>query len=157
EEQSVPEQRKLHKLISPKERAIEHRLRQPISLNFKEVPLEQAIKDLTIASGIQVAPDMPSLQDARVKLDAPVTIVVDNISMKAALDRMVAPFRLRWIIENEAVMITTQEKGSRLARMTYNVGDLIVSMAQVDGKAKRAGTFGESLKELIQNNVARSG
>ena len=91
EEQSVPEPMKAAQPRDAKERAIEHRLRQPISLHFKEVPLTDAIKDLSIVSGIQFVPDLRALKAARVNPDAPVSINAENIEMKHALNLLLRP------------------------------------------------------------------
>ncbi len=117
----------LHQLRDPKERAIEYRLRQPISLNFKDVPLEQAIKDLSVLSGVQVQADHAALEDAKVNLQSPLSISVDNIDMKSALKLMLNRLRLSYTIENQCLMITTPERTiGRLKTVTYPVGDLIV-------------------------------
>lgn len=116
-----------HELSDPKERAIEYRLRQPISLNFKDVPLEQAIKDLSLLSGVQVQPDIAALEDAKVNLQSPLSIDVSNIDMKSALNLMLGRLRLAYTIENQCLMITTPQKTTgRLRRVTYPIGDLIV-------------------------------
>ena len=113
----------------PKERAIEYRLRQPISLHFKDVPLRDAIKDLAITSGIQVVPDLAALQKARVNLDSPLSISVENIDMKFALNILLKPLALSYVIEDQVLKVTTEEntKG-RLVRVTYPIADLIVAV-----------------------------
>src|SRR6185436_15400938 len=55
-------------LRNAKERHIESRLLQPISLHFKDVPLSQAIDTLKIESGLQIAPDLRALKDAGIDL-----------------------------------------------------------------------------------------
>jgi type II secretory pathway component GspD/PulD (secretin) len=116
-----------HELRDPKEKAIEYRLRQPISLNFKNVPLEQAINDLTVQSGIQVVADKKAFQDARINLDSLLTFSVENISMKSALNLMLRELGLSYTIEHQVLLITTPDRTSgRLVRITYPVADLIV-------------------------------
>ncbi|MSQ93525.1 MAG: hypothetical protein EXR98_03090 [Gemmataceae bacterium] len=118
-----------HPLRDPKERAIEYRLRQPISLHFKDVPLEQAIKDLTVTSGIQVVPDYAALDLEKINLQSPLTISVDNIDMKSALKLMLNRLKLTYTIENQVLMITTESNTSgRLVRVTYPIADLIVAV-----------------------------
>jgi hypothetical protein len=140
---------------SPRELGIEFRLRQPISLNFKNVPFNQAIKDLANVSGVVVVPDTVALKEGRVNLDVPVSIRLDNVSMKSALNLWLAPLGLRWIIQDEVVIITTPEKGSQTIRKRYYVGDLIEAMARAAGSVEKADLCCESLKEVIQNTVAK--
>jgi Flp pilus assembly secretin CpaC len=116
-----------HELRDGKERAIEYRLRQPISLHFKDVPLEQAIRDLTLMSGVQVQPDYAALDAQNINLQSPLSISVDNVDMKSALNLLLNRLKLSYTIENQVLMITTPEKTKgRLVRVTYPVGDLIV-------------------------------
>ena len=116
-----------HDISDPRERAIDSRLRQPISLNFKDTPLQEAIDTLTQLSGIQVLADKKALKEAHVNLDSPMTIKVENINMKNALNLMLNELGLTYTIEDEVLKITTPEytKG-RLVRVTYPVADLIV-------------------------------
>src|SRR5262249_11301537 len=95
----------IHELRDEKERKIEYRLRQPISLNFKDVPLQQAIKDLSLLSGVQVQPDMKALQEAKINLESPLSISVDNIDMKYAVKLLLNPLGLTYTIENQCLMI----------------------------------------------------
>lgn len=116
-----------HENKNIKERGIEYRLQQPISLNFNNVPLREAISTIAIQSGVQVVPDLRALQDAKVNLDAPLTSGADNIAMKNALNILLSPMRLTYIIEDEVLKITTEDRTKgRLVRITYPIADLVV-------------------------------
>lgn len=116
-----------HLLKDPKERAIQYRLRQPISLNLKDRPLKDAIKDIAILSGVQVVPDDLELQKARINMDSPLSISVENIDMKFALNILLRPLQLTYIIEDQVLKITTENRTiGRLTRITYPIADLIV-------------------------------
>ncbi len=102
-------------------------MKQPISLNFNNTPLREAINVMSIQSGIQVVPDMRALQEAKVNLDAPLSGGADNINMKNALNILLKPMRLTYIIEDQVLKVTTENRTKgRLVRITYPVGDLIV-------------------------------
>src|SRR5436190_154774 len=88
------------------QKQIEDRLRQPISLNFKDVPLRQAAADLSLVSGIPVVLDMAAMDDAKINLDSPISICVDNVDLKSALNILLNRLRLRFVIENDAIIIT---------------------------------------------------
>jgi len=112
-----------------KERAIEYRLKQPISLNFKDVPLRQAIKDIAIQSGVQAIPDLGPLQDERVNLDAPLSISVEDIEMRAALNILLNPMKLTYVIEDQVLKITTENRTKkRNIRVTYPIADLVIQV-----------------------------
>jgi hypothetical protein len=93
-------------LFNPKERAIEYRLKLPISFNLKAVPLSQAIRDLSLISGVMIVPDLASFAANRIDLDTPVTLAADNISMESALNLLLKNLRLTYVIENQALQIT---------------------------------------------------
>jgi general secretion pathway protein D len=98
------------KSLSPKERAIEYRLDQPISVTLKEVPLEEALKMLSTLSGVRVVPDYNSFQETgRCALAMPVSIAVENVSMRSALNLILGDLDLRWVIEDEVVKVTAAD------------------------------------------------
>src|SRR5262249_666864 len=99
EEQSTPAPKKAAPQASPKENAIQYRLKQPISFNFKEVPLQQAIKDLAVLSGIQIVPDQLAFKEARVDLNVPISGNVQNVNMSYALNIVFNPLGFRYVIE----------------------------------------------------------
>lgn len=114
-------------LKDEKERKIQYRLKQPISFNFKDAPLQQVIQDLTKLSGVQVQPDMRALQEARIDVNAPLSSNVEDVDMKFALNILLNPLHLTYIIEDQVLKITTENRTrGRLVRVTYPVGDLIV-------------------------------
>jgi hypothetical protein len=150
EEQSAPDP----KQRSTKEKAIEYRLRQPISVCFKDVPLKQALKDLSVHSGIQAIPDLVAFEKARIDLDAPISISVENTEMKSVLNLILKKMELRFIIQNDVLLITTADRNGRMTRVTYPVADLVAPTPVFEGQA--AGTTREELlMDLIKDNVAK--
>jgi type II secretory pathway component GspD/PulD (secretin) len=118
-----------HDLRDPKEKAIEYRLRQPISFSFKDEPLERAIETLSLSSGVPIMVDRKALRDARINLESPLTFSAPNIDMKSALNLMLRDLDLSYTIENQVLLITTpQNTIGRLVRVTYPIADLIVTV-----------------------------
>ena len=154
EEQSIPVPKKPGNQPSAKEKAIQDRLKEPISVNFKEVPLREAIKVIAIQSGIQVVPDTRALQEAKINMDAPVSGSVDNIKLKNALAILLKPMRLRWVIEGEVLKITTEDRCGRLIKATYKVGDIVSPPPTVVGQEPPK--MEAELMELIQSTVAKN-
>ncbi|MBI3822486.1 MAG: hypothetical protein HY289_07380, partial [Planctomycetes bacterium] len=89
-----------------KQAAIEKRLREPISLNFKNVPLRDVVKDLTAASGVPVLLDMRALRRNNIDLDATVSVEVDDVSMNTALDLLFGPLDLGHVIQDDVIIIS---------------------------------------------------
>lgn len=113
----------------PIERAIERRLDEPISVNFKDTPLRQVISDLQSLSGngMNIVPDTSALQDASISLEQPLSLSVDKISLKSVLNILLDQVKLTYVIKDQALQITTKEKAKgRMKMVTYQVTDLVV-------------------------------
>jgi type II secretory pathway component GspD/PulD (secretin) len=109
------------------EKAIESRLRSPISLNFKNTKLSQVIDDLHDLSGVNVIADKAALDEAGISLDREVDLKVENVSMKSALNVLLSQIHLTYVIKDEMLQITTEDnaKGKQV-RVVYPVADLVV-------------------------------
>src|SRR5262249_13680230 len=139
----------------PKESEVEQRLRKPISLGFRDVPLRQVVRDLTNASGVPVVLDEQALRCAAVNLDAPLSIEVDNIDLKSALKIVLDKVGLRFIVEDDAIKITVPDRGGRKYRASYNVADLVDAVPAFEGQ-KPAETNEAQLMKTIMDNVAKN-
>lgn len=154
EEQSLP----TSKALDVKERAIEYKLRQQISLQFKEVPFQDAIKELATISNIAIVIDIRAMKEARVDLRAPVSCSANNVTMQKALRSLLDPLRFRFVIENQVLTITTAGRTGRLTRVTYPIGDLVEAAQKEAARQKQAKSQDEIasvLKTLITNTIAK--
>ncbi|HEX5271670.1 MAG TPA: hypothetical protein VFW33_14330, partial [Gemmataceae bacterium] len=114
-------------LKSEKEREIEHRLDTPVSLNFREVPLGKVLDDITAENEINVLPDLPALNNKGISLSEPVTFHVDNMTLKSALTNMLHNMGLTYVVEHEALRITTPENArGNLILVPYQVTELVI-------------------------------
>ncbi|GIW80136.1 MAG: hypothetical protein KatS3mg105_1943 [Gemmatales bacterium] len=115
-------------LKSPKELEIERRLSEPISFNFKNVSLGEAIEDLNNLTGINVVPDYAALEEEGISLDQPLSLSLSSsISLKSALNLLLGQAKLTYIIKDEVLKITTPRRArGKLVQKTYQVADLVV-------------------------------
>jgi type II secretory pathway component GspD/PulD (secretin) len=111
-----------------RERLIEQRLNTPVSLNFINTPLRQAIQDLhEISGGLNVVPDTLALTEAGINMERQLSLKVENISLKSALNMLLRQVNLTYIIKDEALQITTEEHAKGKGKIvTYPVADLVV-------------------------------
>jgi type II secretory pathway component GspD/PulD (secretin) len=110
-----------------KEREIESRLTRPVSLNFTDTPLQRVISDLHALTGINFHIDSPALREEGISLEQPVSLNLDQISLKSALNLMLHTAQLTYVIKNEVILITTEAHAQgQLTPMTYQVADLII-------------------------------
>ena len=117
------------------QRRIEQRLLARIDLNFNETPLKQVIEDLQQIAQVNVVADTDALQEAAVSLDLPLSLKVEDMSLKSALNILLKQARLTYVIKDEALQITTEEHAKGKLRMvTYQVADLVVPIGSGDNE-----------------------
>jgi type II secretory pathway component GspD/PulD (secretin) len=110
------------------ERDIERKLQRIIpGVNFQQTPLSTVLRDLSALSGINIVSDKAALTEANIGLDQPLSLSVENISMKSVLKLLLQQVNLTYVIKDEVLQITTESwaKGQR-NRIVYQVGDLVV-------------------------------
>jgi hypothetical protein len=129
---------------------IERALAAPLhstGLEFTEQPLKDVINQLQEEYGIPIQIDTAELETAAIGTDSPITVSLHNISLKSALRLMLKPLQLTYIFQDEVLMITTQEAGSKhLSTCVYNVQGVI---DESDPKSM------QSLIDAIEYCVAR--
>ena len=67
-----------------REKEIEHRLEEPITIEFKDTPLSKVIDDLRSYKNMNIVIDQAALEDEGIKTDLPITQKLEGISMKSA-------------------------------------------------------------------------
>jgi type II secretory pathway component GspD/PulD (secretin) len=112
---------------SEKERQIESKMQSPISLNFSDTPLRQVIDDLRDWTGINIVPDEPALGEDGISLDRPITMKLEGVSLKSALNLILHQVHLTHVIKDDVLQITTESHArGKLQTKSYNVADLVM-------------------------------
>jgi hypothetical protein len=88
---------------------LETRLFEPVSVRIKNVPLQQAIRNLAHASGVRMALDHADLKAGGVDLNTPVSLALENTSLHTALGQLLNPLRLTYEIEQGMLKIKRME------------------------------------------------
>jgi type II secretory pathway component GspD/PulD (secretin) len=110
-----------------KELEIERKLNTPVSLNFVDQPLRQVINDIRDWNGINIYIDEPALLQEGVSLDRPISIKLDQVSLKSALNMVLHNVHLTHVIQDEVLRITTEAQArGKLMPVVYQVADLII-------------------------------
>jgi type II secretory pathway component GspD/PulD (secretin) len=129
------EQAKKRKPLSPitidqrsdKDKAIERRLSTPVSVSFEGAPLGKVIDELRDVNGINIVIDDPALQEQGISLESPITIKLDQVSLRSALNMILHKVHLTHLVKDEALQITTEERAKgKLVAVTYQVADLVI-------------------------------
>jgi len=131
-----------------KERQIERRLDAHVSLNFKDVALGKVLDELATTQDINILPDGAALDEKGISLTMPVTFHIEDMSLKGALKNLLNNFHLTYVVEDEALKITTPDNArGKCVLVPYSVGGLLPADAKSSPETQQ-------LINLIQSAIA---
>ena len=131
-----------------REREIAQKLQTPVSMTFSDEPLGHAIEQLAAWNNLNIYVDRPALEEEGVNLERPVSLRVDQVSLKSALTQLLDQVKLTWIIKDEVLQITTPDGAqNKLKLRTYPVAKLL------RGDLPGTGAPHERLIALITQNI----
>lgn len=100
---------------SDSEKAIEEALATPLNsggLDFQDAPLEEVVDFLRTEYEMEMQIDERSLDELGLSPDDPVNVNLRNISVEAALNILLRPMDLTYIIDNEVLLIVSEEEAA---------------------------------------------
>lgn len=137
---------------SSAEKEIEGRMNQSVNLNFNNLPLKDVLEDIRAMYQINIVPDMAALEQEGISLDRPVTLKLEQISLKSALNLMLRNVHLTWVVKDEVLQITTESQArGKMSTVTYQVTDLILP---VENHGSVSGT---NMNPLITRGTGTNG
>src|SRR5262249_45828095 len=126
---------------------IETRLTRPVSVSFQKFPVQLVCRDLQALSGIRIVLDTTALSDAGIGLDQPLSLQVENISMKSVLNLLLKQVNLTYQIKDDVIVITPEAWNiGRFPQVTYPIAKYLGGM-EPDKKV-------DQLIKLITNTIA---
>ncbi len=112
---------------SQEEIRVQKSLSRQVSLHFNDAPLAEVMEDIATNAAINVVLDDFGLNEVGVTTDTPITINVEGIKLKSALNLILKPMDLDYAIEDEVLKITTTSRQQgELKAIVYPVADLVV-------------------------------
>jgi general secretion pathway protein D len=113
---------------SEKELQIERKLRTPVSANFRDRPLTEVLDQLGKLADVNIHLDPQGLVEEGVASETPVTIDLrEEISLRSALNLILEPLRLSYVIKDEVLKITSEQmRDGEVYTVTYSVADLVI-------------------------------
>ncbi|MGY8768201.1 MAG: type II secretion system protein GspD [Pirellulales bacterium] len=114
--------------LSEDEMRIQEALKTKVDVNFEKQPLQTVMDTLANMAGINVRLDSLGLANEGVTYSTEVTIKMQQpIMLKSALNHILQPLRLSYVIQDEALKIISESQKSRdTYTETYNVADLVL-------------------------------
>lgn len=139
--------------MSERDKAIAAKLDQPVMARFKDQPLIDVVQELGRTAGINVYLDPRGLDELGIAPDSRVTLNLSTeVSLKSALNLILEPLELGYVIKDEVLKITSQQRrGGEVYVDTYHVADLVIPIPNFV-PTSRMGLAGE-----LQNAHARLG
>jgi type II secretory pathway component GspD/PulD (secretin) len=106
---------------------IELKLEKPISVEFRDTPLNLAIENLQTVTGLPLWLDTRALQEERIsEVQLTSFKLGTSLATKNVLACVLEPCGLSYVIENDVVKITTVKKAKgRLHTKVFSVADLV--------------------------------
>ncbi len=143
------------------EMRVRRSLSQPVSLHFNNAPLSEVLKYIADTQGINVMVDETGLTEEAVTSSTPISINVDGIQLKSALNLILDPLNLGYTIQNEVLNVTSRmRKQGGLETIVYQVADLIVPVsmnAPVSRLNSGSGYGGDSPNILVPKGLQSVG
>ncbi|QDT88822.1 thioredoxin domain-containing protein [Gimesia algae] len=138
----------------------EHRLHQAlmkeVSLNSEKIPLVDVLRSLQQSEGINLFIHSRGLEEEGVELKTPVTIHVDGVTLKSALNLILEPLQLAYQVRDNTLVITshTRAQGKKVV-ISYPVADLAIPIppggpVPFDEKALSARSSANDLDKLTK-------
>lgn len=111
---------------TPEEQRILAALDEQTGIKFADTPLIDALRFLQRQHEINLVMDIPSIEQAGTRTDAPVDLELSGIRLRSALRIMLSDFKLDFVVRNEALTVTSKARAEQwLITRTYPVRDLI--------------------------------
>ncbi|MFH1266121.1 MAG: hypothetical protein ABIK89_10365, partial [Planctomycetota bacterium] len=111
-----------------RELEIEEKLKTPVMLEFENAPLSQVMDYLARMAAVNLHLDSQGMAEMAVTSEDPVTIQFSQeISLESALNLILEPRHLTYVIKDEVLKITSEDnREGELFREVYNVADLVI-------------------------------
>ena len=109
------------------EKQIEQSLSRQVSLHFEKTPLVEVIQHIQKIADVNIVLDTAALEEEHVPTSTEVTIGVDGITLRSALNLILDPLNMGYMIKDEVLLITSRlkQQGTTVL-LTYPVADLVI-------------------------------
>lgn len=89
---------------------IEAELRKQTDVDFQDAPLTDVMTFLSDFHNIPIIIDHEALTEAKIKTDTPITRTLTGGKLESALNIILTPLKLDYVIDNDVMMVTTAKQ-----------------------------------------------
>jgi hypothetical protein len=113
--------------VSHSVEAIKRALKEQVSLNLGRVSLKEGLDYIGDKFKIEVQLDGNAIRDVAIDPTAtPIDLTIKNVALRSALDLILSPFNLTYVIKDEVLLITSKDKAATmLETRLYDVRDIV--------------------------------
>lgn len=112
-------------LDEPQHFALREKLDTPVSVDWNNLPLVQAVGDLAQQTGARIRLDVAEFREHRVREREPVSLTLARQPLRVVLDVVLGPLELDWILSDGVLWITSADRAERsLKAAVFDVRDL---------------------------------
>ena len=106
--------------------AIEKKMTDEVTINFDKQPITEAVSFLENYTGLNIEIDPKALAEEGFTPETPVSLSVNKIKLRKALELLLRPLNLTYTIDDEVILITSPQSGAaKTYSKIYYVGDLV--------------------------------
>lgn len=126
---AVPQLKEIKQAFYPALTKHEQEIQKALNTNtegdFPDIPLGKVINSFQTQHGINIFLDARALEQEGLTADEPINVSLSGISLKSALNIILKPIGLNYVVNNEVLMITTADDVARTLNVRiYPVADL---------------------------------
>jgi hypothetical protein len=132
------------------ERAVNEALTRPINVDFRGMPLSDAVAAINQSCGVAFMLDHLELEQAGVAEDTKIQVAIPAATADTALAVMLRSLELTWVVRDGQAMVTTVSNAETIMEMrVYPVYDLVVAHDE-----KGAYADFDSLIDVVTSTIA---
>ncbi|QDT40570.1 hypothetical protein Pan241w_06270 [Gimesia alba] len=106
------------------EKQFQEQLKENVEAEFVDAPLSDVMKFYEDSTGANIVIFANDLGEEGLTVDEPVAISLEKVSLKTALELILEPIGLTYVVDRDVVKITTKYKAAEMLKTrVYPVGD----------------------------------
>ena len=141
----------IQSLVTQRDEKVLKSLKREFDWKMEQVPIGEIAETVSKWCGINVLVDAKALEEVGLESDVVLTFHANRVSAEVALDQLLAPVKLSWIVMDGLLILTTPEVvETHPSTRIYNVRDLLAKSYRSDG---RTSYDFESMIELIMGTI----
>ena len=135
---------------APKQRVLPQ-LDERGEFKYEQQPLKDVVADLELRHGVPIEINRMTIEESGIKLDAPITLNDSEITLRSALNQILAQLDLTYFITTNGLQITTPEDmENRLVWRNYDFDEVLLLIAR--GRSNATAEVGFALNDPRRAN-----